>query len=352
MTRAQLWGLLDGITPVEPVLLSAYEKEEEETWKKEDNSPHSSPWHVSFHGSSFPGYEDSVCGRAQVYTLMNPASEEPIKPWLKAWFDLGSNLEHDWVRRLAAYGVLLSADVTGEDKYQTNFEDPEVMLTGSPDVIMLPPFWNKSHVAEVKTTSHEKVMRMLSDPNDTPYSHEKYMRQLGLYIGEAHDKPFSPTVIVCEKSGVLMKQQKNNDRCSHRHSGPCLPKILKIEPPDDGTLIYSSREEPLKTVSYYCQYDKKFMESGKEKLSEWKNYFDKDEIPPHVREKESAKWSEGECQFCTWKKPFCKQDYKNKTKKLSESALIDFTKTIRPQYDPIKARQAVLDRWKEKRIKL
>lgn len=336
--------MLEGITPVEPILLSAYEKEENEIWKEDSGkSLQNNHRHVSFHGSQFAGFDDSVCGRAQVYELMNPAPEEPIKPWLRAWFDLGLQIEHNFVRRLAAYGVLLSADVTGEDKYQTNFEDPSVWLTGSPDVIMLPPFWTKSHVTEIKSTSHEKVLAMLEDSNNTPFSHEKYMRQLGLYIGEAHEKPFAPIVIVCEKSGVLIK----GDKCPLRHAGNCLPKILNVEPPDDGTLIYSSREEPLKTVSYYCQYNPEFMKSGKEKLSKWKEYFLNDEIPPHVRENEKAKWSVGACKFCELKKR-CKVDFTEKRKFLSESEMISFTKKIRPQYDYTKTRQAVLDRWKDK----
>src|ERR1035437_1442097 len=197
MSRETLWGLLGNLTVVEPILLSAYENEEYELWKQEENSPHGSPWHTSFHGSAFPGEDISVCGREQVYSLMNPAQESPIKPWLRGWFDIGSNLEHDWVRRLAKYGVLLSADVTGEDEHQTGLTDPEVWLTGAPDVIMLPPFWKKSHIVEVKTTEHEKVMKMIADPNDTPYSHQKYLRQCKLYISEANAQEWSPTVVVC-----------------------------------------------------------------------------------------------------------------------------------------------------------
>src|SRR5271166_2163972 len=149
MTRKELWDALDEAGVVEPILLAAYKNEEERIWREGlGDSPHGMPWFTSFHASAFPGEDTSVCGRAQVYKLMNPAPEKPIEPWLRVWFDLGSNLEHDWIRRFAAYGVLLSADVTADDKYQTGLSDPEVWLTGSPDGIILPPWWTKSHVVE------------------------------------------------------------------------------------------------------------------------------------------------------------------------------------------------------------
>ena len=310
-------------------------------WKEEDKSPHGQSWHTSFHASAFPGDDDSVCGRAQVYGLMNPAPEKPFEPWLKSWFDLGRNLEHDWVRRLSAAGVLLSADVTGEDEFQTGLSVPEIWLTGSPDLIILPPFYKKAHVIEVKTTSHEKVLNMQTEPANVPYSHAKYLRQIKTYIAIAHEK-FAPTVMICRRSGTLIK----SDKCGRTHKRDCDPVILAVIPPDDGTLIYSSREEPLKTASYYVPYDPEHMKAGIPKLEAWRDYFIKDEIPPHVREGESAKWSEGECKFCDWKKPFCKTDYKNKTKKLTESALVSHTKKIRKNYDPIKTRNAVLERWR------
>lgn len=336
--------MLSGITPVESTLLAAYENEERKIWREGlGDSPHGSPWFTSFHGSNFPGDDDTVCGRAQVYSLMNPAPESPLDPKTRAIFDVGTQHEHNWVKRLSAYGVLLSADVTGKDDYQTNLSDPEVWLTGSPDVIMLPPFWTKSHIVEIKTTSAEKVAKMQADPVDVPYSHKKYLRQTKTYIGEAHDKPFSPTVIICSESGVLIKNGK--DKCAIKHRNNCTPKMLKVEPPDDGTLIYSSREEPFIVVSYYVTYDKQFMIEGKKKLKLWKESFERDEIPPHIHEGESSKWSVGDCRYCSAKKPWCKDDYKNKTKNLSESQLISFTKSIRSDYDPVKVREAVLSRW-------
>lgn len=278
------------------MLLSAYENEEAEIWRKGgDDTPHGDNWFKSFHSSSFPGDDKSACGRALVYGLMNPAPEKPLESKVRLLFDLGTSIEHMFVKRWSNYGVLLSADVTGEDDYQTGFEDPDCWLTGSPDAILLPPFYTKSTVCDIKTTSHEKVLNMRSDPTQLIYSHNKYVRQLQAYIAEANQK-FSPTVITCEKSGLLIKNGK--EKCAQRHSGNCIPKILKVEPPDDGTLLYSSREEPLLTASYYITLDTDVIKAGKERLKELKQNFIDDILPEHVHEGESSKWSVGQCKYC------------------------------------------------------
>lgn len=343
LTRAQLWGLLSGITPVEATLLSAYENEERKIWREGlGDSPHGQKWHTSFHSSVFPGDDSSVCGRAQVYKLMNPAPAKPLEPKTRVLFDEGSMIEHMFVKRWSNYGVLLSADVTGDDEFQTGFADPECWLTGSPDAIILPPFYTKAHVLDVKTTSHEKVLAMRADPDATIYSHKKYIRQLKAYISEANRK-FSPTVITCAVSGLLIKNGR--DSCALDHNGKCIPKVIKVEPPDDGTLFYSSREEPLLTASYYITYDPDMIKVGKEKLKSWKAQFEQGILPEHVREGESSKWSVGECKYCPMKAMFCKQDHKEKVIKLSESNLVAETKKIWAAYDPEATRQSVLTRW-------
>jgi hypothetical protein len=335
--------LLDNVTPVESVTLSAYENEENKIWRDAlGNSPHGHKWSTSFHSSSFPGNDTSVCGRAQVYKLLDPAPDSPLEPKVRALFDSGTVIEHMFIKRWSNYGVLLSADVTGKDDYQTNFEDSDCWLTGSPDAILLPPFWTKGFVVDVKTTSHSKVEAMRNDPNDTIYSHKKYVRQVQAYIYEANKK-FSPTVVVCEKSGVLIKN--GNDRCAVNHKGDCIPKILKVEPPDEGALFYSSREEPLFTASYYIVNDPDIVVKGKERVKSWKESFEQGLLPEHVREGESSKWSVGECKYCDMKAAYCKQDYKDKVKHLKDSNLISASKKVRPYYDYNRARSEIFKRW-------
>jgi hypothetical protein len=342
MTRAELFGYLANITPVESTLLAAYENEEEKIWQKELGENPSKKGHTSFNFSKFPGDDLTVCGRAQVYNLLHPPSDKPLDPKTRALFDCGTVIEHMFVKRWANLGVLLSADVTGDDEFQTYFENKEVWLTGSPDAILLPPFYTKSHVCEVKSTSHEKVLAMREDPKNTIYSHSKYIRQLQAYISEANKK-FSPTVITCEKSGLLIKN--GEDRCASFHDGRCVPKVLKVEPPDDGTLFYSSREEPLLTASYYITKDDNIFEAGRARVKSWKEQFIEGILPEHVREGESSKWSIGECKYCEHKAPYCKIDHKNKVKSLKDSELINFSQKIRPSYNYQEARAAVFNRW-------
>ena len=47
-----------------------------------------------------------------------------------------------------------------------------------------------------------------------------------------------------------------------------------------------------------------------------------------------------------FKKSFCKLDFKEKRKKLSESALIEFNKSIHSDYNFGQTKQEVIDRWK------
>jgi hypothetical protein len=345
MTREALWGELNNSTVFEGALLEAYEFDEKKRWKEEIQNPHGRSWHLSMHGSQFPGEDDLVCGRAQVYGLLDPYEEKPREPRVRMLFDQGLDIEHRFVERLSRHGILLSADVTGDDDFQTSFEDSNIWLTGSPDAIILPRFTKKAHVVEIKTTSMEKVENMKSDPGNVPMSHTKYMRQLKLYICRAHDMPFTPSAMVCRISGTIMNKKF---KCNHKHDGECDGVLISVEPPDSGTLIYAPREEPLNTVSYYAKYDPTFYKSGSEKLAKWKQYFLEDKIPPHVLEGQSAKWSVDPCKWCDLKKSICKIDYKEKVTSLSKSNLIKHNQTIRPDYDFEKTRKAVLEFWEGK----
>lgn len=348
MTRLELWSALGKVSVVEPTLINAYAAEDEEIFRTgSEESPHGHPWHTSFHASAFPGSDELACGRAQVYSLMGAIEGEPISPHLRAWFDLGKNLELDWVRRFAYYGVLLSADQTAGDDVQTGFVDRAHWLTGSSDAIILPPYWTRGHCVEIKTTSHEKVMTMLQE-GGTPKSHAKYQRQLAVYIALAYESGWAPTVVVCSKSGLQVIPEIQ--RCRGDHRDACNPQVIQLEPPRDGTLIYSSREEPMKTVSFYQSYDPEVMAYGRARLTEWKAAFIAGEIPAHPREQEKAKWSVDPCQYCNFKKHVCKPDYTKKITTLDKSHLEAFVKKIRPGYDAAAARAAVLARWQEQEV--
>lgn len=359
ISRSDLWRLVkEAPGPVvPPMLMAAYELELHREWSKGDRSPHGHAWHTSFHASEFPGQNKIACGRLAVYNLLDPPSEKPHPPFLQAWFDLGSNLEHDWVRRLNAAGVLLSADVTAGAAHQTGFRDDEHWFTGSSDAIVLVPERMQGHCVEVKTTSHEKVLKMLNS-GEVPKQHGKYLRQLGAYIGLAHEAPFSPEVVLCQKSMRLCSpidgawvcpcRRLPTDRPSDlTHDGECAPASYTVRPPDDGTLIYSSREEPLTVASFNVAYDPAFMSEGRAKLAAWKQAFLEGKIPEHPHEHAKAKWSVDPCQYCPLKAEVCKLDYSQKVTDLRRSNLIGFATRLRPGWNYNSVRSAVLQRWDE-----
>lgn len=354
LSRLELWGHLGlEVKIVEPMLFDAYSLEAEQEWLGDDgDSPHGARWHTSFHASTFPGTDPLVCGRAAVYTFMDLPDEKPREPKLSAMFDLGSNLEHDWVRRFHLRGQLLSKSPAIGDDYQDVFIDDEHWLSGAADAIVLPPFWTRSHNVEIKTTSHEKVIAMRDNPENTPYSHPKYLRQLGTYIGLGYEQEFSPEVILCKESWAITRSGEMSGFkfptmrfCPVHRKWDCETVTIKLDPPSDGTLIYSSREEPLTTASYYVSFDEEHMRAGRERLALWRDQFLRDEIPEHPHEGQRSKWSVPPCKYCSLKKG-CKADYTAKTTKISESKQIERAKEVRPQYDYDAARARVLARWK------
>lgn len=348
VSRLALWNEIAGVSVVEPILMAAYEREEIRAWRSgSDDSPHGQRWHTSFHASQFPGSDPRSCARAAVYGLMGLPDPDPIIPRLRAWFDLGKNLELDWVKRFTAEGVLLTVDQNASEDVQTGFVDREHWLTGASDAIILPAFWAKGHCVEVKTTSHEKVVAMRNDLSATPNSHEKYIRQLKAYISLAHEAPFAPTVVVCSESWAITKEIIPGSPlrwCPVHENVACPTQEITLEPPDDGTLIYSSREEPLTTASYYFSIDEEEMAIGRAKLAQYRDAFIAGEIPEHPRDKEKAKWSVDPCRLCGFKKR-CKIDYQQKIVRLSESHQIEWAQSVIPSYDYASNRSEVLARW-------
>lgn len=661
LSRIELWGHLGlEVKIVEPMLIEAYTLEAEREWRGAgDDSPHGARWHTSFHASAFPGEDPVACGRASVYTLMDLPKEKPFEPKTLAVFDVGTDLEHNWVRRFHSRGQLLTKSPAIGDAYQDVFIDDEHWLTGAADAIVLPPFWTRSHNVEIKTTclsgdtlvavadgrnavslrqlaeegepvdvyasddgctvvrkmrgikktrrnaemvrvnlddgsyvrctpdhqfmlldgsyrradclspgtslmrfdsrankakkdkafrrqiwlgprgplrnenaggrwrwqykwsaerlfpdysyhgtdglvadhidgnslndrydnlqlmtrnehaqkhfgtdefrseqsarvtsrwnsysdekrseigqkmaasrdqvatnqtmkdayqrlgaewlsersrkawetrrrrtlenhcvisvepdgtedtycgtvtgvgnfaivtsgenflsddlsgvvvhnSHEKVMAMRDNPENTPYSHAKYLRQIKTYIGLAYEQKFSPTVTLCKDSWAVTRSGKLGDMvmetlrwCPVHHSFDCETVTITLGPPNDGTLIYSSREEPLLTASYYVPLDTEHMRVGREKLALWRDQYLRDELPAHPHEGQRAKWTVSPCKYCDFKRQ-CKADYTAKTERISESAWIDKAKEIRPHYNYEASRARVLARWKEK----
>jgi hypothetical protein len=338
-----LWRELGvAINIAEPMLMEAYRRELKRRWRGEGDRH--AP--TSFYISSFPGDDPHVCGRAAIYNLMNIPEEKPLEPKVQGYFDAGKDTETNFVCRWAAEGMLLSGDETAGER-QTKFSDPDVWSSGAVDAIILPYGWRKPFIVEVKTTSLDKLTSMLDNPDDTPASHAKYVRQLKTYIGYAHELPYAPRVTVCKDSwSITQDVTPGLHWCKVHRSFDCAVEEIQLSPPDDGELIYAARDEPTdKIVSYYQSYDQAFMRAGRERLAQWRRAFEDGVLPPHPREGQSKKWSVSPCTWCGVKKSTCKPDYENKVVTLDASHGLDHAEKVRGEYDYEATRAGVFARW-------
>lgn len=303
-----MFSRLGFIKVVEPLTEMAYTKMERDAYSKDIGSdPHGEAWHLSFHGSEFPGNDTMACPRKALYGLANFLPPEPVPRKLRTQADSGKAIEYELIKRWEYLGVLLSAGT--KDKYQTEFKDDELWFVGHPDAIILPPKWNRPHLVEVKSKAHEKILEMQQGRRGPDDAH---IKQAKTYIGFAHE----------------------------------LSKELwpDLEPLKDGTIYYLSRDLPSETHEFFIELDEEFMEIGKQRLKDWKQYFLNDELPARPKE---WYWSKGPCQYCPFKKNVCKPDDKAGIDKLSESHGVSYTKGTRKAYDFNKTKEVVNKRWEQ-----
>lgn len=349
ISRLELWNELGGVSVAEPILIEGYQRDAERDWRGEDGRIA-----TSFYVSSYPGTDPLACARAGVYSLMGLPQEKPFDIEAIRWMEAGKALEMDFIRRFAAQGKLLSGNEEAGES-QTKFGDPTVWSSGAVDAIILPYGWRKGHCVEIKNTSAEKMAAMRANREDTPWSHKKYVRQIKTYIGYAYEQKWAPKVTLCEESWAITKDagMMGLRWCPVHNSLECKTIELQLEPPDDGTLIYASRDpqrgKELDTFSYYFGYDAEHMRAGRAKLAEWRALYEQGILPPHVLENERKKWTADPCRFCPAaghrEKGGCKADYAQGITKLADSTWIPRAREIRPHYDYAQVRAEVFKRW-------
>jgi hypothetical protein len=299
---------LGRIKVVEPEVKSAYKVAEELSWRESD-APHGHKWHTSFHASQFPG--DRSCGRAALYTLMDIPRNEPSSRRLVEQGEVGKAIEMAIVRRFGKAEVLLSTDTT-DGGYQTGYEDPDTWLTCSVDLIILPQDWNRPHVVEIKTKSHQVVTEMLRGRGPD----EKHVDQLGVEVAftrkEAHRWP-------------------------------------ELEPCNSGSVYYVSRDDnpdfrsPRLTAEFFYTHDEGKFQAGLGKLRSWQDDFVHGRLPEHPFG--GKEWSKNPCQYCKFKKEVCKPDQKAGVTELRESNGLKWAASVREDYDYESVRSEVLGRW-------
>jgi len=326
------------------------------------------PWHVSFHGSEFPGDNPYACPRRSIYRLMD--IPRPLPPrWLEQIADAGKDVENRLVQKWYDAGYLLSAPPT--DPYQTIFEDPEVWLTSTVDAIVVHPRANRPAVVEVKSKSAQDIESMLLLCRGPDPQHE---RQVKTQIGLAHERGqwhvkrcyntgrlpvklgLKDVYIPNGKTGMGEITTKVVEVCPEHGSAKCLRDEL-LEPVQYGFIYYCSRDDPSQTWEFYYEYDPAFMAAGRKQLDMWRQWFLEGKLPQtNFEDKRFAhpfnwQWTKDEypCKWCDYG-DICREDTKAAIKlggpiELVDSAAVEVAREVREGYDFDLVKAAIEARW-------
>jgi hypothetical protein len=363
LTRGELFARVGLLREIEPLVVESYAFYERlQRGESDRGHGREHDWHVSFHGSAFPGDSDIACGRQQLYRMMD-IPREPFGRRGRQFVEMGKDFEDALVWKWYWAGRLLSAP---PNKEQTQYEDPDVWLTTSTDAIVLPTKRHSSGVVcEVKEKFARDLDAMKSLIRDPDFPHVK---QVKCQIGMAHENIEGWRVKRCFNTGRIGIDQPYG--CSepldigvvcpqHKHTD-CL-REEEIAPPDCGYLYYASRDDPVDTWEFYFDYDAAFMAAGRSKLAQWREAFENEILPQtQFAEKRfshpfgwtwtmSKKMPNSPCQYCDFG-AICRDDHKLAVKKgapisLRESEAIVAAKEQRPDYDFDRVKAAVLSRW-------
>jgi len=362
LSRGEFFSRIGLLREIDPLTSAAYRFSE----KLEAEKPHkgaqaSAPWHVSFHGSQFPGDDPKACGRRAIYTMLD-LPRGGFSRQSRQFMDAGKDLEVQLVRRWHQAGMLLSS--APDNPHQTEFADPEVWLTSTVDAIIASPRSLRPFVGEVKNIAADtldRMVRLLRGP------HEEYVRQVKCEIGLAHE--YGPwTVLRCVNSGrIALSAGRRNGRgtgagyvvtlCPEHGGDKCLEEVT-LRPVEHGYLYYVSRDNPLDTREYYYEHDPAFMDAGRKQLRVWRKFFEEGVLPAtQVTGKHPFGWNwttdDSPCKFCPYGPTgsyVCKEDHAESVKRgdllpLADSQAIEDARQVRPDYDLGLVRAAVFARW-------
>jgi hypothetical protein len=346
---------------IEPMTQAAYEFA---AWlaqqTPDQGAAHTDPWHLSFHGSQFPGDADYACPRQGIYRLMD-IPRMPAPRWLTQVADAGKDIENRLVMTWYGAGYLLSpppVDFLGRPQPQMQFQDESCWLTSTVDSLTLHPRANRPAPVEVKSkyaADIEEMLRLCRGPDP------QHINQLKCQIGLTHEAG-RWEVKRCYNSGRLPivigapGNGKTIEVCPEHRSDKCLRSEV-LEPVEYGSLYYVSRDDPCDTWEFSFDYDPDFMEEGRKKLRHWREWFLQNKLPQTQFEDKRFShpfgwmWTKDEypCKWCSYG-DICREDHKAAVKQqapinLEDSVAVELAQEVRPDYDLDLVRQAVLRRW-------
>lgn len=359
----------------------------------EYDSPHSRPWHVSFHASEMPGDSSSACERYFLYRLMNIPGADPMPPWVTTCGTLGKAGELDiadaWYREGKSFSVpeqptdrstlewMRHKGLEPEDLNQLGFASPEVWMTASTDLPVLKRGWCKPYIVEVKSKADEVLEEMLHGARAKDGSFRlrgpdpQHANQLRASIGLAHEHDWGRVTVCRSCWGIVaadvfyalfgeivnpaawLASVEDNLRfcpfCGVESLDDYLTFVL--EPPDSGEIYYWSRSWPRKTRSFYYEHDQAFLDAGREVFARVRDNFILGKLPPRP---DHFQWSIGPCGQCRFKRS-CRLDEGVEPRKrkatlpivtrLEDSNAIAHVTNMRPAYDYQATRTRVIEEW-------
>ena len=364
MTRREFYTRIGLSQDIDALTQAAYDFNIAKQQEKPDiGAAHEDPWHISFHGSAFPGDNPRACGRRAIYRMMD--IPRPLPPrWLIQIADAGKDIEDRIVQNWHDAGYLLSSppyDYRGRKNPQTQFEDPEVWLTSTVDSIVLFPTSGTGRVCEIKSKWADDIHAMFNLYRGPDPAH---IFQVKAQIGLAHEE--GPREVKrCYNSGrlsIVIGRHKGVEIsvCPEHMHDECL-RPETVLPPESGSLYYVSRDHPTDTWEFFFDYDPQFMIEGRKQLASWKRWFIEGLLPQtNLEDKRFSHpmgwtWTKSKkdplspCEWCDYG-DLCREDHRKavaqgKPIKLSESAGIEAAREVRAGYDFDLVQMAVLKRW-------
>jgi hypothetical protein len=364
LSRMEFWSRIGLNREIDPLVVAAYRfgalMKQLQSDKGED---HADLWHLSFHGSQFPGANPHACPRQGLYRMMDFA--RPVMPrWLEQVAESGKAIENSLVAKWYRAGYLVSPPsfLPGVDQLQ--FEDGEHWLTCTTDALVCWPRDTEAIVCEVKSKEADVIrsmQRLIRGPDI------KQAWQVKTEICMAHEAgPIKK--LRCYNTGrfAVMDTFKiiddklvvESEICPQHGHDRCLREVT-IDPPTRGYLYYVSRDNPEDTFEFMFEYDPEWIKAGRGKLKRWRQWFIDDILPAsNFDEKRFShplnwQWTKDEypCKWCDYGQ-VCRDDHRaavelGRNIRLSESAGIEDTREIREAYDPALARESVLAFWSD-----
>lgn len=350
MARMEAWSQIGRVQPASQLLKGASVSYEEREWRNRlAAAPHGAPWFSSFHASSFPGDDERACERLLAYKLLGVPDAEPFSTMLRGTMVAGQAFE-DWqVDALDLDGRLLTPP--SDAAHQLRIEDADHWLTGSPDIVVLQPGWNRPHYIETKTKDLEVVAQMKAGTRSYDERHARQCRA-GIGLLNRVSQQLWPEVVICRRTwkialpGVedVIDAMVCRDHGIHADSG-CLMR-LKLEACTTGSLVYGGRDRlnPAQVAEFFFEHDEAWFQKGLAAIDRVRAYFQRDELPAHPFG--GKEWSKDPCRLCDLKKETCKPDHQAGVTKLSETRGAEWAKKVYGDYDVEEIMRTVEDRWR------